>query len=87
MILLLTGGLVFLVGFTLAINFKGIATKHVAMASRLVGPLSPFRRGVSAEKLAQRQVDQVRTERMVGALLALLGLWAIVSCLWQLTFG
>ncbi|WP_433212522.1 hypothetical protein ACQP00_00120 [Dactylosporangium sp. CS-047395] len=73
-----------LVGLALAVNFKGIATKHVALSSRLVGPVSPHRK---AEKVAQRQVGMVRMERMLGGVFAAFGLYAVGWAVWDLLFG
>ncbi len=75
------------VGLALATNVKGIVTKHVRLSSRWVAPVSPLRRGVSAERLARRESDMVRIERMLGVLLLLFGLYALGSTLWTWIAG
>lgn len=84
--IILIGVMMSAIGFVLAINLKGIVTTHVAISSRAVGSLNPLRRGLSAERLAQRENDMVRLERAIGTILLLFGLFVLARGVWDLLF-
>lgn len=84
---ILIGLAVALFGLGYATNFKGLATKHVALSSRFIAPVSPLRKDITPEKLARRERDAVRTGRMGAALMFLLGAYITGNALWHLLLG
>ncbi|GAA2600629.1 hypothetical protein GCM10010399_34300 [Dactylosporangium fulvum] len=73
------GLLLVLLGLILATDFRGITTKHIALSSNLVGPISPFRRGRTEDDLRQRQFLFVVLERLLGCLFVLMGAGLVVA--------
>lgn len=67
------------VGAALAVNYRGIATKHVEMSMSFVGPVSPFRGGRSGTQLERRRDFFVLLDRIIGLLLALFGAGSMVA--------
>ncbi|GAA0744052.1 hypothetical protein GCM10010199_71970 [Dactylosporangium roseum] len=73
-------GLLFVVvGLALATDFRGITTKHIALASNLVRPISPLRKGRTEQDLQQRQFLLVVLERLLGCMFVLAGSGLVVA--------
>lgn len=70
------GVLLIMVGAALAYDYRGIATKHVELAERIVRPVSPFR--WSDERLARRRAFSIMFDRLFGVLVVGVGLVSLV---------
>jgi hypothetical protein len=77
---LLWGVLLIMVGVALAVDYRGIATRHIGLAMRVVRPFSPFRRtGWTHDRLARRRARFIAFDRLFGVLIILLGAVALVN--------
>ncbi|SCL28599.1 hypothetical protein GA0074692_2570 [Micromonospora pallida] len=71
---LLWGAVLIAIGVALATDYRGVATKHIELASRVVYPLGPSRRaGWMDERLVRRRARFVVFDRIFGGMVAVSG--------------
>jgi len=72
---LLWGPLLILIGMALAVDYRGIATRHIELAMRVVRPVPPARRpGWDDERLVRRRDFFVVLDRGFGVPVTLAGI-------------
>lgn len=77
---LLWGVILIVVGSALAADYRGIATKHIELASRLVHPFSPSQRpSWTDDRLVRRRARFIVFDRIFGGVVILLGAVALFT--------
>lgn len=76
---LVWGILLVLVGSALAINYRGVATRHIELAMRFVRPVSPSNRmSWSDERIVRRRARFIVLDRILGVMIILAGSGSLV---------
>lgn len=72
---ILLGALLMTIGAALALNYRGIATKHIALAMGVVRPLTSSRKLMwEDEQLVRRRKFFVLLDRFIGVLMIPVGM-------------
>ncbi|WP_433538065.1 hypothetical protein ACQPZK_10245 [Micromonospora sp. CA-249363] len=80
LISIVLGLLLVTIGLVLALDYRGVATKHIALAMSAVHPLTPSRKlEWQDERLVERRRRFVLLDRLVGVLIVPAGLVMLVA--------